>query len=70
MGEESDNADSQKIAKIIEQYVLLLTVPFKVYTRITERRIRWFIEHKLGDEQAVFRKGKGALDNIFVPNIY
>ena len=45
--------------------VSLMSHAFKVYERILEKRLRAYVEPKLGEWQSGFRKGRGTSDMIF-----
>lgn len=46
--------------------ISLLSVVYKLYTSIMEKRLRAMVENRIEDEQAGFRPGKQTQDHIFV----
>lgn len=46
--------------------ISLLSVAYKMYTHILEKRLRRIVERHLEEEQAGFRPGRQTQDNIFV----
>ena len=45
--------------------ISLMSHAFKVYERVLEKRLRAYVEPKLGEWQSGFRKGRGTSDMIF-----
>ena len=41
-------------------------LPGKVYTKISQQRMKKYVEESLAEEQAGFRAGRGTVDEIFV----
>jgi len=48
------------------QDISLLSISSKVYTKVTQQRMKKYVEESLGKEQAGFRSGRGAVDQIFL----
>ena len=45
--------------------ITLLSLPWKVYARVLERRIRPIVEPWIQEEQCGFRPGRGTLDQLY-----
>ena len=46
--------------------ISLLSIPGKVYGRVVIEKVMKVTEHKICEEQAGFRKGRGCVDQIFI----